>query len=120
MGKSLQRITTGQSRITATPKFIESSYIVLLINSTDFVIEKVSVSGGPWAATQAIGKTCGSMDYDICATAGRWRELCSVSAGQNVTIKVGYQKNGRWWETSWDAFYADPQFAGGIIHMDRG
>ena len=120
MGKSLQRITTSQCHSNPSPKIIDSSYVVLVINSTDYVIQRVSVSGGPWADTQAIGRTCNSADYDACALGGKWRELCSIRPGQNVSIKVGYQKNSQWWEIDWNEFYADPQYAGGIIQMDSG
>src|ERR1700680_532648 len=115
MGKSLQRITASQSGSNPSPKTIDSSYVVLLINSTDYLIQRVSVSGGPWIDTPAIARTCSSADYDACASAGKWRELCSIRPGGNVSIKVGYQKNGQWWETGWDEFFADPQYAGGII-----
>lgn len=102
----------------------ENQYAVMIINSTDYVIQKMRINStkpeDPWTPTQSIGRTCGSTDYNACYAQKAWRELCYLNPGSTNRIEVSYQKSGQWWVTGWDTFYADPQYGGGVIQMDHG
>lgn len=119
MSKRYQQFGNGQSKLSGK-QHTEGTYAIMLINCTDYVVQRMRLNStnenDPWTPTQAIGRTCNS-DPNTCYNQQAWRELCYVTPGTTFTIQLGYQKNGQWWEATYAPYYADPNYAGGVIAL---
>lgn len=94
-------------------------YVVLVVNSTDHVIRMVRINKGAWSATPLIGRTCDRDDWNYCVDKRAYKPLCTVNCGSNVQIDVAWKRADQWYWTYWDSFYADCNYAGGVIWLSR-
>lgn len=95
-----------------------NGYVVMLINSTDYVVKQVSINNSPFVPTMNIGRTCSSTDYHNCASNGKYAPLTTVNCGGLIQVTVRLVgPDGKWYRTSWDPFNANCGQRGGIIQL---
>jgi hypothetical protein len=122
----LQKLAPAAGRAKRTgpvqipdPQAKANTYLVLLINSTDFHVRKARVNGGAWFPTQDIGRTCNSNDYNTCFDRQAWQPLMTVGCGESIQVTVAWpNSSGGYDGATWDPFTADcSQYSGGVLQL---